>query len=67
MPPNANVRLHVLPGQLSRVYDLPMSDEVATILPGDGTAPEHGDIILCEHSGKLAHINDRHPAYAPLH
>ena len=51
MPPNADVRLHVLPGQSSHVYDLPISDEVATILPGDGTVPEHCDIIFCERSG----------------
>jgi hypothetical protein len=29
-----------MPGQDQRRYNLPISDEVAVILPGDGTAPE---------------------------
>src|SRR4051794_20581848 len=44
--PNAEVRLRVMPGQVSRVYDAPSSDEVAVILPGDGSAPERRDIVL---------------------
>jgi len=68
--PDAEVRLRVMPGQVSRVYDVPTSDEVAVVLPGDGTAPERRDIILrsrSSESGRLARIDDGHPAYAPLH
>src|SRR4051812_34445435 len=43
---NAEVRLRVMPGQSSYVYATPTSDEVAVILPGDGTAPERHNIVL---------------------
>ena len=66
---DANIRLRVMPGQDERRYNLPSSDDVAVILPGDGTAPQRRDIILRsrtnEHS--LARIDDGHPAYTPLH
>jgi len=67
--PEAVVRLRVLPGQQSTVYAGPTSDEVAVILPGDGTSPERRDIVLRERSdtNSLARIDDGHPAYAPLH
>ena len=68
--PNAEVRLRVLPHPTSRAYDIPTSDEVAVILPGDGSAPERRDIILRSRTTKgeeLARIDDGHPAYAPLH
>jgi hypothetical protein len=44
--PDASVRLWVVPGQSSSQYALPTSDEVAVILPGDGTAPQRCDILL---------------------
>jgi hypothetical protein len=47
--PNASIRLRVMPGHDQRRYNLPTSDEVAVILPGDGTAPERRDIILRSH------------------
>jgi hypothetical protein len=69
--PNAIVRLHVMPGPTSGVYAAPTADEVAVILPGDGTAPEQRDIILRPHSSdtqaSLVRIDDGHPAYTPLH
>jgi hypothetical protein len=67
--PDASIRLRVMPGQDQRRYNLPMSDEVAVILPGDGTAPERRDIVLCSRhdAHSLARINDGHPAYSPLH
>ena len=67
--PNAEVRLRVMPGQ-SRAYNSPSSDEVAVILPGDGTAADRRDIVLyCRSSDdrRLAQIDDGHPAYSPLH
>ena len=65
--PNAEVKLRVTPGA-SRVYDLPTLDEVAVILPEDGTAPERRDIhSRSSDGGFLTRIDDGHPAYAPLH
>jgi len=66
---DAEVRLHVRSGLDQRRYNLPTSDEVAVILPGDGTAPERRDIILHPRSGtySLTRIDDGHPAYSPLH
>ena len=66
---DAHIHLRVLPGQDRRRYNLPSSDEVAVILPGDGTAPERRDIILRRRSDQrcLTRIDDGHPAYSPLH
>lgn len=68
--PNGEVRLHVMPGQISLQYANPTSDKVAVILPRDGTAQECCDIVLRPRSSDtnlLTRINDGHPAYAPLH
>ena len=66
---DANIRLRVMPSQDRRRYNLPSSDEVAVILPGDGTATERHNIILCPRTDRhtLTRIDDGHPAYAPLH
>ena len=68
--PNVNLTLRVMPGHSSPEYAMPMSDEVAVILPGDGTAPDRRDIMLYMRSSDkqpLARIDDGHAAYAPLH
>jgi hypothetical protein len=67
--PDTAVTLRVLPGQSSKVYTRPTSDEVAVILPGDGTAPDRRDIVLRLRSpqNSLLRVDDGHPAYAPLH
>jgi hypothetical protein len=44
--PDALVRLQVVPGQSSSQYVLLTSDKVVVILPGDGMAPQHCDILL---------------------
>ncbi len=44
--PDVSVQFRVMPGQTSYQYSLPTSDEVAVILPSDGTAPERRDILL---------------------
>ena len=66
---DAHIRLRVMPGQDRRRYNLPSTDEVAVILPGDGTAPQRRDIILRSRTdnGSLTRIDDGHPAYCPLH
>jgi hypothetical protein len=66
---DAEIKLRVMPGHDQRRYNLPTSDEVAVILPGDGTAPERRDIILRPRFDwySLSRIHDGHPAYSPLH
>src|SRR6266852_2387965 len=67
--PNASIRLRVMPGQDERRYNLSSTDEVAIILSGDGTSPNCRDIMLCPRCDRnsLAHMDDGHPAYSPLH
>ena len=66
---DADIRIRVMPGHDQRRYNLPTCDEVAVILPGDGTAPERRDIVLHHRTGDhlLTRIDDGHPAYTPLH
>jgi hypothetical protein len=62
------VHLHLDPQTDGRRYNLPTADEVAVIVPGDGSKPTSGrDIILREHTGALMRISECHPAYCPLH
>lgn len=67
---DVTVRLRVLPGQDRRRYNLPSADEVAVILPGDGSRGEARDILLRKRMPDnlpLYRISDLHPAYEPLH
>ncbi|THH15669.1 hypothetical protein EW146_g4843 [Bondarzewia mesenterica] len=53
---------------LDRLYCLPTVDEVAVLLPGDGSEPRNKrDIILRKHAGPFQRISDLHPAYQCLH
>jgi hypothetical protein len=55
-------------GPPCRRYNLPTTDEVAAIVPGDGTqTTAMHNIILHHRDGPLHRINDCHPAYACLH
>ncbi|KAJ3751878.1 hypothetical protein EV360DRAFT_10055, partial [Lentinula raphanica] len=69
--PNPSVRLRVMPGNDPRRYNLPTSDEVGMILPGDAAPHDSRDILLrkrVESSDPvLIRVSDRHAAYAPLH
>ncbi|KAF8200376.1 hypothetical protein BJ912DRAFT_814430, partial [Pholiota molesta] len=60
--------LHVVskPNTDPHHYNLPTTDEVAVILPGNHLQPQSRDIILRKHGGCLQHISELHPAYAPL-
>jgi hypothetical protein len=50
-----------------RRYNLPTADEVAILIPGDGSrATDRRDIILRERLGGLYRINEGHPAYYTL-
>src|SRR5882724_11938361 len=49
-------------------YNLPTSDEISVILPGDGTPEgDKHDIILYRKGGGLKRISECHPTYSPLH
>jgi hypothetical protein len=51
-----------------RRYNLPSTDEVAVILPGDGTQMcNPRDIRVYKRDGRIWCISDGHPAYACLH
>jgi len=51
-----------------RTHNRPTSNEVAAILPGDGSeAATYRDIVLRLHGGGLESIKATHPAYLPLH
>ena len=52
-----------------RRYNLPMTEEIAVILPGDGTEVRGmRDIVLhLKGNNQLMQINECHPAYLPLH
>ena len=53
-----------------RRYNLPTADdEVAAIIPGDGSEirSDHRDIVLRLKGGGLQRISYLHPAYASLH
>jgi hypothetical protein len=62
------VRLAVDVHQDPRTYNMPTADEVAVILPGDGTqAHDPRDIRVYKRDGRLWRMSDGHPAYACLH
>ena len=65
-----SVALRVMPGNDRRRYNLPSANEVAMILPGDGSATDPRDIVLHRRQSDseypLLRINDSHPGYAPL-
>ncbi|KAF8149543.1 hypothetical protein B0H34DRAFT_190849 [Crassisporium funariophilum] len=53
-----------------RRINAPTADEVAMVLPGDGTAPDYRDILLRRRAlagPPLYRIHEGHPAYSPLH
>ncbi len=51
-----------------RRYNLPTVDEVAAVLPGDGSqATAARDIVIRSRDGPLYRIDDGHPAYSCLH
>lgn len=61
--------LHYSSATDRRRFNLPTTDEVAIVIPGDGTESSGmRDIILhLEGNNELMQINECHPAYLPLH
>lgn len=56
------------------VYNVPSSDELAAIIPGQFTYGNQldpynfvRDIVLIPQKGGVQRIDDRHPLYDPLH
>jgi hypothetical protein len=67
---DTEVRLRVIPGNDRRRYNLPTAEEVAVVLPGDGSSGDDRDIILCKRApadSPMLRISDLHPAYSALY
>ena len=62
--------IHLQQGTDARQYNLPTVDEIAAIIPEDGSNPNvktHHDIVVCLQDGGLHQISNLHPSYLPLH
>ena len=67
--PDVCMYLHFQQGDDDRRYNLPTVDEIAAIVPGDGSESimVDRDIILCLQGGGLCCISNLHPSYFPLY
>ncbi|KIL69116.1 hypothetical protein M378DRAFT_56848, partial [Amanita muscaria Koide BX008] len=63
------IRLHLQPGTDARRYNLPTADEIAVIIPGDGSenVQDSRDIVLRHQGGALRRISHLHQSYSSLH
>ena len=63
------VRLHMDKDADRRRHNLPVVEEIAAVIPGDGSEErsEHRDVVLCLQGGGLMQISHLHPSYTPLH
>ena len=63
------MRLHLQQGNDPRRYNLPTVEEIAAIVPGDGSQDVRvdRDIVLRLQGGGLRRISNLHPSYLPLH
>jgi hypothetical protein len=63
------VKLTMEQGADRRHYNLPTAEEIAAIVPGDGSEErsDHQDIVLHLQGGGLCRISHLHPSYACLH
>jgi len=63
------VSLHLREGTDGKRYNLPTVDEIAAVIPGDGSEDvgEHRDMVLRLREGGLQCISHLHPSYLPLH
>ncbi|KAH7903120.1 hypothetical protein BJ138DRAFT_1021123, partial [Hygrophoropsis aurantiaca] len=62
-------RLHFIEGSDGRTYNLPTADEIAVVIPGDGSeeVSDKRDIVLRLQGGGLRRISQLSHAYSPLH
>lgn len=62
-----SIQLAINPNRDPRQFNLPTSDEVAVIVPGDGTTSRgHREIVVRRHDGPLRRISDGSAMYEPL-
>jgi hypothetical protein len=66
---NVQVKLHVEQSADKRRYNLPTEEEIAVIVPGDGSEDVRSDrdIIVRLIGGSLQRISHLHPSYSSLH
>jgi hypothetical protein len=66
---NVIVKLHLDKNADGRRYNLPRVDEIAAIIPGDGSEErsDHRDIVIRLTGGGLKRISHLHPSYSTLH
>ncbi|OAX31339.1 hypothetical protein K503DRAFT_703857 [Rhizopogon vinicolor AM-OR11-026] len=67
--PHVFVRIHFQEGTDGRRYNLPAANEIAAVIPGDGSedVSDNRDIILRLQGGQLQCISHLSPFYATLH
>ncbi len=67
--PNLEVQLHVGDGTDGRRYNLPTANELAAVIPEDGSEPvkNERDIVLRMHDQSLKCISQLYPSYQSLH
>jgi hypothetical protein len=65
-PEDMNIILRVTPGANAHTHNLPMSSEVAVLLPTNGDIGGYRDIILHGREGPLERISELHASYDPL-
>lgn len=63
--PEVKIRIKAQSGKDRRQYNLPTSNEIAVLLPGE--IQEERDIILKKQSGGLQRISSSNACYDPLH
>src|SRR6267154_978448 len=66
---DVQVRIHFQPGTDGRRYNVPTANEIAAIIPGDGSeeVSDKRDIILRLQGGQLCRISQLSHAYSTLH
>ncbi|KAF6160466.1 hypothetical protein GIB67_019235 [Kingdonia uniflora] len=66
---NVHTHLHYSSRTDRRRYNLPSTNEIAIILPGDGQeAPSTRDIVVYLRGGhEIMRISECHPVYLPMH
>ena len=63
-----NLRIVTDPSTDVRRYNAPSANEIAIVIPGDGShAVQPRDIVLENRGGNLQFMHDHHPDYVPLH
>jgi hypothetical protein len=60
-------QLAYLPHSDPRWYNIPTTNEIAVILPGDGITTDPCDVIVQLKGGGFRRVLDTQPAYVPLH